>query len=92
MALTEQEQTILQLNTKGLSDYQIAKKLNIETPNVYRAQKTALRKLEHARADTAFADELKTLQYCSTSTGNNSLFLYRMAQDYPLLHGANSYS
>jgi DNA-binding CsgD family transcriptional regulator len=59
MALTERERKILRLNAEGLSDYQIAKKLKIETPNVYRARKTALRKLDHARADLSFADSLK---------------------------------
>jgi len=59
MALTERERKILQLKAEGLSDYQIAKKLKIETPNVYRARKTALKKLERARADLSFADSLK---------------------------------
>jgi len=59
MALTERERQILRLSTEGLSDYQIAKKLKIETPNVFRARKTALRKLDRARADLSFADELK---------------------------------
>ena len=59
MALTERERKILQLNAEGLSDYQIAKKLKIETPNVYRARKTALGKLDRAMADLSFADNLK---------------------------------
>lgn len=59
MALTERERKILQLNAEGLSDYQIAKKLKIETPNVYRARKTALKKLERAKSDLSFADSLK---------------------------------
>lgn len=59
MALTERERKILQLNADGLSDYQIAKKLKIETPNVYRARKTALKKLDRARDDLSFADSLK---------------------------------
>lgn len=59
MALTERERKILQLNSEGLSDYQIAKKLKIETPNVYRSRKTALRKLDLARADLSFASSLK---------------------------------
>jgi DNA-binding NarL/FixJ family response regulator len=58
MALTERERKILQLNAEGLSDYQIAKKLKIETPNVYRARKSALRKLERARADLEFIEGL----------------------------------
>ena len=59
MALTERERQILRLNAEGLSDYQIAEKLKIETPNVYRARKTALRKLDRARSDLSFADNLK---------------------------------
>lgn len=35
MVLTDRERKILQLNAGGLSDYQIAKKLKIEAPNVY---------------------------------------------------------
>ncbi|MGD6809867.1 MAG: LuxR C-terminal-related transcriptional regulator [Candidatus Bathyarchaeia archaeon] len=46
MALTERERQILRLHAAGLSDYQIAKKLKIETPNVFRARKTALKKLD----------------------------------------------
>ncbi len=59
MALTERERKILRLKAEGLSDYQIAKKLKIETPNVYRARKTALRKLDRARSDLSFAESLK---------------------------------
>lgn len=59
MALTERERKILRLNAEGLSDYQIAKKLKIEPPNVYRARKTALKKLDRARDDLSFADSLK---------------------------------
>ena len=59
MALTERERHILRLHAEGLSDYRIAKKLRIETPNVYRARKTALRKIDRARADLSFADSLK---------------------------------
>jgi DNA-binding CsgD family transcriptional regulator len=59
LALTERERRILRLHAEGLSDYQIAKRLKIETPNVYRARKTALRKLERARLDLSFAESLK---------------------------------
>jgi transcriptional regulator len=59
LVLTERERKILRLNAEGLSDYQIAKKLKIETPNVYRARKTALRKIDRARADLSFVDTLK---------------------------------
>jgi len=33
--------------------------MRMETPNVYRARKTAFRKLDQARADLSFADSLK---------------------------------
>jgi len=59
LALTERERQILQLNAEGLSDYRIAKRLKMETPNVYRSRKAALRKLDRAMADLSFADSLK---------------------------------
>jgi DNA-binding CsgD family transcriptional regulator len=59
VALTERERQILRLNAEGLSDYRIAWKLKMETPNIYRARKTALRKLDRARADLSFADGLR---------------------------------
>jgi len=62
VALTERERKILRLKAEGLSDYQIAKKLKIETPNVFRARKAALRKMNQARADLSFIDELKRKQ------------------------------
>ena len=62
MALTERERQILRLKAKGLNDYQIAKKLKIETPNVYRARKAALRKMNQARIDLSFVDDLKREQ------------------------------
>ena len=66
-ALTERVRQILQLHVEGLSDYQIAKKLRIETPNVYRARKTALGKIDRARTDLSFADSLKR-KYLGMST------------------------
>lgn len=39
MALTERERKILQLKADGLSDYRIARKLKMETPNVTRSRK-----------------------------------------------------
>ena len=46
MVLTERERQILQLHAKGLSDYRIAHKLSMETPNVTRSRKNALKKIE----------------------------------------------
>jgi DNA-binding CsgD family transcriptional regulator len=34
MALTDRERQILRLKAEGVSDYKIARKLKIETPNV----------------------------------------------------------
>lgn len=62
MALTEREKAILHLKAAGMSDYKIARKLKMETPNVTRSRKSALLKLEHARADLDFVDKLKAQQ------------------------------
>lgn len=59
MSLTEREKAILRLKAEGVSDYSIARKLRIETPNIARSRKNALKKLEHTRADLQFIDELK---------------------------------
>lgn len=58
MVLTEREKAILRLKANGLSDYRIARKLKMETPNVTRARKNAIKKLECARADLEFIDKL----------------------------------
>ncbi len=58
MALTEREKDILQLKGDGLSDYKIARKLKMETPNVTRARKNALKKLERAKADLEFVEKI----------------------------------
>jgi transcriptional regulator len=60
MVLTEREKAILRLKVDGVSDYKIARKLKMETPNVTRSRKNALKKLEHARADLEFIDGLKS--------------------------------
>ena len=60
MALTDRERQVLRLHYEGLNDYRIAKMLKIETPNVTRARKNALKKLEHAKADLEFADNIKS--------------------------------
>ncbi|MGD6807589.1 MAG: LuxR C-terminal-related transcriptional regulator [Candidatus Bathyarchaeia archaeon] len=58
MALTERERQILRLHAEGLSDYRIARKLNIEMPNVKRSRKNALNKIERAKADLKFFEIL----------------------------------
>jgi transcriptional regulator len=59
MALTEREKAILRLKADGVSDYRIARKLKMETPNVTRSRKNALKKIEQAKADLEFANRLK---------------------------------
>ncbi len=59
MALTERERQILRLHAEGLSDYKIAKKLRAEMPNITRSRKNALKKIEHAKADLEYINELK---------------------------------
>lgn len=60
--LTEREKAILCLKAKGISDYSIARRLKMETPNVTRSRKNALKKLERAKADLEFIDKLKSQQ------------------------------
>jgi DNA-binding NarL/FixJ family response regulator len=71
MALTEREKKILRLNAEGMSDYRIARKLKMETPNVTRSRKNALRKLEYAKADLEFAGNLKSIRN-TTAAENRS--------------------
>jgi transcriptional regulator len=58
VALTEREKAILRLKANGATDYKIARKLKMETPNVTRSRKNALKKIECARADLAFFNGL----------------------------------
>ena len=60
--LTDWEKRILQLAAKnpGMSDYRLARKLRVAPSTVKESRLNALRKLEKARADLAFADRLKS--------------------------------
>jgi DNA-binding NarL/FixJ family response regulator len=58
LALTERERQILIWNAKGLSDYRIARKLHLDMANVKRSRKNALRKIQSAKADLEFVDEI----------------------------------
>jgi DNA-binding NarL/FixJ family response regulator len=62
VVLTEREKAILRLKAEGVSDYRIARKLKIETPNVTRSRKNALKKLERAKADLIFLAALDNQQ------------------------------
>jgi transcriptional regulator len=59
VALTDREKAILRLKAQGLSDYKIARKLKATAPNITRSRKTALQKIEHAKADLDFVNRLK---------------------------------
>jgi len=58
MALTDRERLILELANQGLSDYKIARKLNINPPTVNRLHKNAHRKLADALADVQWATNI----------------------------------
>jgi DNA-binding NarL/FixJ family response regulator len=55
MSLTEREKQILKLAMQGLSDYKIARKLDVDPPTVARSRKNALKKLQHAQEDLNYA-------------------------------------
>jgi len=70
MALTERERQILQLVDDGLSDYEIARQLRCDPPNINRAKKNGLKKLITAKNDLEWAET-----NCSKlfkAEGNNS--------------------
>ena len=58
MNLTERERLILQLVGKGLSDYKIARKINIDPPSVTRSKKNAQKKLAAAKTDLEWAEKM----------------------------------
>lgn len=59
MGLTDREKQILRLKKDGkLSDYQVARKLRVNTGNVSRSRKAALPKVERAQADLDFAVQI----------------------------------
>ena len=60
MALTKREKEILRLKkTKNLSDYKIARQLKADVPSVIRSRKNALKKIEQAKADLLFLEDLE---------------------------------
>ena len=58
MSLTEREKQILRLRAVGLSDYRVARKLRVDATGVTRSRKNALRKIERARADLEFVEQV----------------------------------
>ncbi len=59
MALTEFEKQILRLSAEGFSDYRIARMLRVNICIIYRSHRNALKKIECAKADLTFTDELR---------------------------------
>jgi len=58
MSLTERERIILEFAGKGLSDYKIARKINTDPPSVTRSRKNAQKKLEEAKMDLEWAQQI----------------------------------
>ena len=58
MSLTQRERIILQLETKGLSDYKIARKINIDPPSITRSRQNAYKKLKQAQNDLQYAQQI----------------------------------
>jgi DNA-binding NarL/FixJ family response regulator len=58
MSLTERERIILQLETKGLSDYKIARKIRADPPSITRSRQNAHKKLKQAKIDLQFAQKI----------------------------------
>jgi DNA-binding CsgD family transcriptional regulator len=57
MSLTERERTILELRQKGLSDYKIARTINMDPPSVTRSRKNAFKKITDAKADLEWLEK-----------------------------------
>ncbi len=58
MSLTEREKEILRLRQQGLSDYKIGRKIGADPPNITASRKNALRKLQRANEDLAWAKQI----------------------------------
>jgi DNA-binding NarL/FixJ family response regulator len=58
MSLTERERVVLQLETEGLSDYKIARKMKSDPPSITRSRQNAHKKLLHAQMDLQYAKQI----------------------------------
>jgi DNA-binding NarL/FixJ family response regulator len=58
MSLTDRERTVLQLETQGLSDYKIARKMKSHPPSITRSRQNAHKKLLHAQIDLQYAQQI----------------------------------
>jgi DNA-binding CsgD family transcriptional regulator len=58
MSLTEKERIILQMESQGLSDYKIARRMNSDPPSITRSRQNAHKKLKQFQSDLQFAQQL----------------------------------
>jgi DNA-binding NarL/FixJ family response regulator len=58
MSLTERERIILQLESQGLSDYKIARKIKSDPPSITRSRQNAHKKLLQAQIDLQYAQKI----------------------------------
>ena len=58
MSLTERERIVLQLETKGLSDYRIARKIKTDPSSITRSKQNAYKKLKKAQNDLKYAKQI----------------------------------
>jgi len=56
--LTDREREILELAHQGLSDYKIARKLDVDPPSITVSRKNALKKLKKAEEELKWAREI----------------------------------
>jgi len=56
--LTSRERRILELCKQGLSDYKIARELDVDPPSITASRKNALKKLKEAEEELTWAREL----------------------------------
>ncbi|WGM90153.1 MAG: helix-turn-helix domain-containing protein [Candidatus Bathyarchaeum tardum] len=60
--LTDFERKILKLRAKGNSDYAIARALNRDPPTVNRSRKNAEKKIESAKKDIEWVENLTQIE------------------------------
>ena len=58
MSLTERERIILQMETKGLSDNRIARKIKTDPPSITSSRQNAHKKLKQAQNTLQYAQKI----------------------------------
>lgn len=59
--LTQRERKILTLRKEGLSDYKIARRLEVDPPSITKSRENAIKKLQQAQEDLEWAKTLGCL-------------------------------